>query len=129
MKVRGFMDDWLPPLDIEAESEGVLHARASFPPDSPWFDGHFPQGPLLPGVALMALVYRLAAEDWLRRGVTPRLWAFKKVKFKNLVAPGDGLTARVRRVDASGRYEAKVEMGGETVFTGSFWVADAEAGS
>jgi len=98
------MPSWLLPLAIEVLAEDVIAATASIDPGWPWFQGHFPGNPVLPGVALLAL-----AQAVLQQGTGREDLAFtglRKVRFKGLVRPGDTLRFHLRR-------EPALELGGE----------------
>ena len=41
------------------EADGEVKAHIRVPADSPWFDGHFPDAPVLPGVAQLGMVHDL----------------------------------------------------------------------
>ena len=68
-------------------------AQVSFPEDSPWFDGHFPGRPVLPGIAQLALVSEI-----LRRGLGQdlRIASISRVRFKQVVRPDEILEVVVR---------------------------------
>ena len=83
--------DWNPLQSIQREGD-QLRARAQVTPSMPWFQGHFPGQPILPGVALIALTHQLVlqalGEDW-------QLSRVSKVRFLDLVRPGASLELRV----------------------------------
>lgn len=58
------------------------------PPGSPFFEGHFPGFPVLPGVAQLRIVLDALA---LVRGAPPQLLAIRRLRFRRTVAPGDRL--------------------------------------
>lgn len=72
--------------------------------NSPWFEGHFPGHPILPGVAQIAWAVHYAAE--LHAG-TPTQPGLEQVKFKRPILPGTHLTLRLTRAadGARLRYE------------------------
>ncbi|MCK5807464.1 3-hydroxyacyl-ACP dehydratase FabZ [bacterium] len=57
----------------------------------PWFPGHFPEYPIMPGVLLLEAMAQsaalLAGKEDLERGV--RLLGFEDARFKKEVRPGD----------------------------------------
>lgn len=61
-----------------------IRAETSVPGDSLWFSGHFPEEPLLPGIAQLAMVHDLIQhfypEDMILAGV-------KRVRFKQIIRP------------------------------------------
>jgi len=66
----------------------------------PYFDGHFPDNPILPAIALVdasieALRQHLALEQ------TPFIKQICTAKFKDIVAPGDVLTIKIEQETAA----------------------------
>ncbi len=64
--------------------------------NEPFFQGHFPQEPVMPGVMIIealaqAAAIGLAVRDGLKGGEVGYLAAVDKVKFKRKVIPGDQL--------------------------------------
>ena len=99
-------DGWLP-LSIGSRGpDGEVRAEAEVGAESPWFRGHFPGQPLLPGVALLALVS--AALRAGAPGEAIEVAGFKHVRFKQLVLPGQRVSIEARWVsDGEVRFEAK----------------------
>lgn len=85
-----------PLLDPGADAEG-LRGRRSFPADEPFFAGHFPGLPVVPGVFLleaMAECVRAGAGGRLRlRGATG-------VRFRRRIEPGDRVEFEAREAEA-----------------------------
>lgn len=84
-------DRWLPLKNSRMTPEGRWESMVRFEPSSEWFSGHFPDCPLVPGIALLAL----AAEILKRQGHEQRrrleVYGFSKVRFKQLVSPDEEL--------------------------------------
>ncbi len=84
------------------ENQGAtdeIEAHIRVPSDSPWFDGHFPGMPLLPGVAQLGMVHdiliRIIDEA---RPVTQ----INRVRFKQMVRPDQLLVLTIKRgIDGS----------------------------
>jgi 3-hydroxyacyl-[acyl-carrier-protein] dehydratase len=74
-----------------AKDEIKAHIRV--PPDSPWFDGHFPEAPLLPGVAQLGMVHDLLIRILdAQRPVTQ----VSRVRFKQMIRPDQPLVLTVK---------------------------------
>ena len=105
-----------PTLEFRRGDELVTYVVAS--PETTWFQGHFPGGPLLPGVAMLALVEDSLTEFW---GDTEHpaveVAAYRRVRFRQRVDPGANLRARVRRVEGE-RLRFSVEVSGAPACTG-----------
>lgn len=74
-----------------AKDEIKAHIRV--PPDSPWFDGHFPGAPLLPGVAQLGMVH-----DLLTRFLNDKrpVTQVSRVRFKQMIRPDQPLVLTVK---------------------------------
>lgn len=80
-------------LSSEPGAAGGWELAARVPPDSRLFLGHFPGRPIVPGVALLALVAR-AARDW--RGEAGGLLGVRGWKLRRPVGPGEALALHLR---------------------------------
>ena len=78
-----------------------------FSGDEPFFGGHFPGMPILPGVVQVQLARELAEEAF---GCGPVLKAVRKMKFAHMIRPGDRVELVIE--DAGGGGVAYVFMKG-----------------
>lgn len=72
--------------------------------DSQWFSGHFPDDPILPGIAQLELIVKLISEA---TGTPLKLTGMSRVKFRKIVRPGDLLDIQV----APGRKKTNIHSG------------------
>ncbi len=83
-------------------------------PDSPWFSGHFPDDPILPGIAQIAMAFEavkhLAGEDIKITGI-------KKARFKQIIRPNDKLTISVAPTKGD-NYAFRILLKGELACNG-----------
>jgi 3-hydroxyacyl-[acyl-carrier-protein] dehydratase len=102
--------------EIVEVSERHIVCRKKFTGDEFWYPGHYPHFPLTPGVILCeaamqagaVLLSRIVASE---PDIVPVVSRMNKVKFKNMVRPGEAVTLEVTLTDQmSGAYfmEAKV---------------------
>ena len=81
-------------------SEKEIEARYNIPEISQWFIGHFPDFPLLPGIALLGLVQdvlqRVADHD--KKRVT--IEEFRRIRFKKIVRPDQDIEIYIKPVDS-----------------------------
>jgi len=90
---------------------------------SPWFSGHFPNNPVLPGVAQLKMVLDLLA----RRGYgNIRLAGLSRVKFRRLVRPGEMLDIAVTSGADENRLNFTITCGDETVCSGKMLITPTE---
>jgi 3-hydroxyacyl-[acyl-carrier-protein] dehydratase len=101
--------------------------------NEPFFRGHFPQNPVLPGVFLIEGMAQLAglvaqAAQGPAQGV---LGAITDARFLRPVVPGDQVVFRVTREAALGsavRYSGTAEVGEEPVARATFTLVLSEDG-
>lgn len=92
--------------------------------NEPYFQGHYPQTPVMPGVMIleaMAQVGGLAVGGAPDANVLPLLAAVEKVRFRRMVKPGDQLHITASVLAArSGVYKisARAEVAGEVAAQG-----------
>ncbi|WP_162458868.1 3-hydroxyacyl-ACP dehydratase FabZ family protein [Desulfosarcina ovata] len=95
-------------------------AEATIAPDSPWFDGHFPNQPVLPGIAQLEMVF-----DLIRRYASRplRIAEVSRVRFKRMIVPEDRVTivATPRPANAN-VYTFRLEKADGLVTTGTMTV-------
>lgn len=107
------MEPW-EPLEI-LPREGGGRCRFRVPDGSPYFDGHFPGRPLLPGVAhfglVLATIARVAAGE-------ARFLSVEALRFRKPLGPGDLVEVDVEGTDAPGRARFALRSGAERISHG-----------
>ena len=113
---------WYSILGLQASDDDKMILDAEVLPDSPWFDGHFPENPTLPGIAQLEMAVdaiRLAGKQNL--SVT----GFRKVRFKRVIRPGEKLKAIVTsRKSQEGSYAFRILVEDELACNGVLFVKD-----
>ena len=107
--------------------QSVSHAEqmilnAEVPSDSPWFDGHFPEDPTLPGIAQLEM-----AIDAIRlaRNRNLSVTRFRKVRFKRVIRPGQALKIIVTpRKSEEGSYAFRILAEDELACNGVLFLKD-----
>lgn len=99
---------------------GHIAASAQVPADSVWYSGHFHGNPILPGIAILALVKEaiLAAEHKENRKV--EITGIGRVRFRLPVKPDDRMSLRISSENRQDRlsYEFSVSLSDELACTG-----------
>ncbi len=101
-------------------SSAEISADVHVTPDSPWFSGHFPGEPILPGIAQIAMVFDAIAQC---SGNNLKISNIKKIRFKQIIRPDDNL--KIVAVPAKGNdlsYSFRIMVNGEIACTGSMSV-------
>jgi len=114
-----------PTLEFRRGDELVTHVLAL--PGAVWFQGHFPNMPLLPGVAMLAMVEESVELFW-RDALHPavRIDGLRRIRFRQRVDPGANLRVRVRQSQENA-LRFSVEVNGLAACTGECSVVTASA--
>lgn len=120
---------------LEVSEEGAK-ASLSVSSDMPFFEGHYPGNPIMPGVLLSESVFQTGAiylskqiigsDELTGDDVTPVLSRIRDARFKRMVKPGDELVISVFMVDKVGQFfnlRGEISNGEKTVMTVSFALA------
>ena len=92
-----------------------MAAKVRADSSSPWFSGHFPDDPILPGIAQLKMVVELIAtssEEELR------LTGISRVKFRKIVRPGDQLDVFATPGKLKNNYNFRILIENEEVCSG-----------
>lgn len=110
---------------IQTVSKSDLTATWRVPEDAPWFQGHFPGRPILPGVLISEHVFQAAAvlisrnlEGFAAEDGVPVLTKIEAARFRRMVTPGETLTTEVHveeRLGPAWYMSAVVRCDGQTV--------------
>jgi len=65
--------------------------------DSPWFSGHFPGWPILPGIAMLSMVTQAVRYHEQIRNSEVRITGIKRVRFRLPIRPDDPITISLSR--------------------------------
>ncbi|MBT3569221.1 MAG: beta-hydroxyacyl-ACP dehydratase [Opitutae bacterium] len=119
---------------VEISENGAV-ARLTVSPELPFFEGHYPGNPIMPGVLLCESVFQTGAiylaeklgSDALNVDkVTPVLSRIRDARFKRMVLPGDTIEVTVKEKDQIGTFynlTGEIRKEGKTAATVSFALA------
>ena len=124
-----FIDKILNVYDSGAE------ASLTVKPEFPFFEGHYPGNPIMPGVLLCESVFQTGAvfladllkeESLTDESVTPVLTRIRDARFKRMVLPGDKVEISVSLGDRMGKFfnlTGQIKNNGKICLTISFALA------
>jgi 3-hydroxymyristoyl/3-hydroxydecanoyl-(acyl carrier protein) dehydratase len=108
---------------LPESTPGEFLARATAEPTSPWFSGHFPGEPILPGIAQIHMVLETIQQAEKRDLLIAGL---RRVRFRQVIQPGDEIAIRVRpRESEASAYSFQAEVGEEVACSGILITAAA----
>jgi 3-hydroxyacyl-[acyl-carrier-protein] dehydratase len=121
-----FVDRVVEVMDSYIKTEKQIQA------DEPFFAGHFPGRPIMPGVLICEAVFQSSsilmskrAEASSNDGRIPLITRIENVKLKRVVLPGDLMEVEVKLKEILGQaayMSGKVKVVGKTVLTVEFTV-------
>ena len=86
-------ESWYSLTNIKRSSSNEIFADAIASGKSPWFSGHFPGEPILPGIAQLGMVFDAIKQAC---GKNLNISGVKRVKFKQIIKPSDKIQIIVR---------------------------------
>lgn len=121
-------------LEVEAGKRIVAIKNVTI--NEPYFTGHFPSNPVMPGVLQLEAMAQAAGIVMLRRtgngGKTAFFMSADKVKFRRPVRPGDQIiiNAKITKVrgDKLAAAECNCTVGGQVVSSAELMFAVVEEG-
>jgi 3-hydroxyacyl-[acyl-carrier-protein] dehydratase len=122
--------------EVVERTENSLTAKRHVSGSEPFFEGHYPGNPIMPGVLISEAVFQAGAvflagllEDEMEANpnLVPVLTKISDARFRNIVRPGDDLVIAVNLKEKMGRFifmNGSVKNGrGQKVMTVTFSVA------
>ena len=121
--------------EIVEQAEDYIVTRKRIDPEEPFFKGHYPGYPIMPGVLICECVFQAGAILMSKKfptpnGQVPVMSRIQNVKFKKPVYPGSVLDIRVDYAENIGPahyMKGKVQVDGQTAVTVEFTVMLMEA--
>ncbi len=113
---------WYVLKNVTRTDKNEIEAEIQVPPGSPWFSGHFPGDPILPGVAQIGMV-----KDVIRqaRGQDLSVLGVRRVRFKQIIRPDDNLhLVAVPLNENTNAYSFRILVENEPVCSGMMMVEE-----
>jgi len=108
-------------ISLKTENaSNMMLVEALVPANSPWFLGHFPSEPILPGIALIAMAFDGIKLYEAEKGNKIKILGVKKIKFKKPVKPNEPISIIINQENKPDilSYLFKVLVKGEMACTG-----------
>lgn len=106
---------------LEVRPGEAARCRKVFAAGEPFFRGHFPGQPIVPGVLLTEALAQTAGIAASQPGTAFRLSAIRGMKFLAPVGPDEEVSLHARKVGAVGglwQFEVSAQVGGRAVAEG-----------
>lgn len=97
---------------MPAPREGAREVELA--PNSPWFEGHFDEAPVLPAIGVLTFVSSVLEEVAGPGSIV----AIDEIRFASPIAPAERAAIRLESRDDAGRWTFVVTSGGETCASG-----------
>ncbi|MBU4262441.1 MAG: hypothetical protein KKC76_11320 [Proteobacteria bacterium] len=106
---------WYSLIEITTGKDEMV-ARVTTDSNSPWFSGHFPNNPILPGIAQLKMVADLIA--FSREKEVLHMTGLSRIKFKKIVRPGDPLEIHAARGMMEDQYAFRISSNDKDICSG-----------
>ncbi len=110
---------WYFLLGLKKNTDNTLAAQVMVGESSPWFSGHFPDNPILPGIAQLHMTAEVIA---LSRQENLCIKRLSRVKFKRIVRPGERLEIHASATETKNQYTFRITSEGQDVCSGSMFL-------
>ena len=112
---------WYCLRELKQESDKGIQARVVAEATSPWFAGHFPGAPILPGIAQLKMVADVISQATQQ---TLHISQLSRVKFKKAVTPGEELEMQITLAATTNQYTFHITCQGQDTCTGAMVLAE-----
>lgn len=113
---------WYSSLLVQQVDDAVV-AQVTTDTQSPWFSGHFPGDPILPGIAQLKMVTDIIAEAL---GQDLYLVDLTRIKFKKLIRPGEILDIHALAGKKENSYSFRISSQQDDVCSGTLTLAPTQ---
>jgi 3-hydroxymyristoyl/3-hydroxydecanoyl-(acyl carrier protein) dehydratase len=97
-----------------------MAARVTTDSNSPWFSGHFPDDPILPGIAQLKMVADLIA---ISRKDASYMTGLSRIKFRKIVRPGEPLDIHATHGKIQNQYAFRISSSDKEICSGMMFFA------
>ena len=110
---------WYSFVEVIQQEKNEIVAQVTTDGRSPWFAGHFPDNPILPGIAQLKMVADIIGAS---RKDGLRITGLSRVKFRKIVRPGDLLDIHAGPGKLKDQYAFRITSSNEEVCSGMMFL-------
>ena len=114
---------WHSYISANLKKDNAIVAQVTTDKQSPWFAGHFPEDPILPGIAQLYIVTETIAKV-LQKDLS--LQSLTRIKFKKIIRPGDILDIHAIAGKNENQYSFRITSQEEEVCSGRLVLAPTQ---
>jgi 3-hydroxyacyl-[acyl-carrier-protein] dehydratase len=110
---------WYSLVEIVKWGNEEICALVTTEAGSPWFSGHFPGDPILPGIAQLKMVADIIATY---RKENLRMTGLSRIKFRKIVRPGEVLAVCATTTKLQDQYAFRITSSDADVCSGMMFI-------
>ncbi len=114
---------WYSYISANLDHDNAIVAQVTTDKQSPWFSGHFPGDPILPGIAQINMVIETIAKV-LQKDLS--LLSLTRIKFKKIIRPGDILDIHAAAEKKENQYSFRITSQEKAVCLGRLVLAPTQ---
>jgi 3-hydroxyacyl-[acyl-carrier-protein] dehydratase len=111
-------ESWYTLSNLKSGTDVWVNANAVVPAGSPWFSGHFPGEPVVPGIAELSIIFDIIKKFFYDNFTNLKIVSLKKVRFKYLIKPEEKLDIIVNSTGQSGTFSFRIAAGDNLACSG-----------
>jgi len=111
---------WYSYITAKRDRDNAVVAQVTTDLQSPWFSGHFPNDPILPGIAQLNMVTETISKVLQ---IDLSLQTVTRIKFKKIIRPGDVLDIHAMAGKKENHYSFKITSEQQEVCSGRLVLA------
>jgi 3-hydroxyacyl-[acyl-carrier-protein] dehydratase len=105
-------------------TDDKVRANAVVPAGSSWFSGHFPDEPIVPGIAELSMIFDIIKSFYYKNIENLKLVSYKKIRFKYIVRPDELLDIIITSVEKLNTFSFKINAGDNLACSGYITVKE-----
>lgn len=117
-------DNWFSIETAHKDEEGSISGYARADVASPWFSGHFPGEPILPGIGQISLIFEVL-KRYCSFNEIIRISEVSRLRFRRIIRPEEQLFFEIKPdLRIAGAYRFKIMVNNELASNGNLTVSE-----